>query len=187
MWLIYRHIHSSKAMSCFCKVELYRYCTFFITPIGTGPLGSMLSNEFHLMEEQKHHTLEIVLAVISHVSLLHINRGKTTHVKLQPVFFLQQGVAKFRTFFTVLHEWQSIATTQINHVCSSLSFYSILVFKKLLSTIILFLLRLFMNKNISSSSSPSECYEDNGENYRGTLSITRSGIPCADWSLHINR
>uniref|UniRef100_A0A8C9Y544 Hepatocyte growth factor a n=1 Tax=Sander lucioperca TaxID=283035 RepID=A0A8C9Y544_SANLU len=27
-----------------------------------------------------------------------------------------------------------------------------------------------------------ECYEDNGETYRGTLSITRSGIPCADWS-----
>ncbi|TMS03091.1 Hepatocyte growth factor [Larimichthys crocea] len=32
-----------------------------------------------------------------------------------------------------------------------------------------------------------ECYEDNGESYRGTLSITRSGIPCADWSHHINR
>uniref|UniRef100_A0A673BG26 Hepatocyte growth factor a n=1 Tax=Sphaeramia orbicularis TaxID=375764 RepID=A0A673BG26_9TELE len=31
-----------------------------------------------------------------------------------------------------------------------------------------------------------ECYEDNGETYRGTLSITRSGIPCADWSHHIN-
>ncbi|XP_056281007.1 hepatocyte growth factor a [Pseudoliparis swirei] len=32
-----------------------------------------------------------------------------------------------------------------------------------------------------------ECYEDNGETYRGTSSITRSGIPCADWSHHINR
>ncbi|XP_070848307.1 hepatocyte growth factor-like [Chaetodon trifascialis] len=31
-----------------------------------------------------------------------------------------------------------------------------------------------------------ECYENNGETYRGTLSITRSGIPCADWSHHIN-
>ncbi|XP_047245164.1 hepatocyte growth factor a isoform X2 [Girardinichthys multiradiatus] len=31
-----------------------------------------------------------------------------------------------------------------------------------------------------------ECYEDNGEMYRGTLSTTRSGIPCADWSPHIN-
>ncbi|XP_058479494.1 hepatocyte growth factor a [Solea solea] len=31
-----------------------------------------------------------------------------------------------------------------------------------------------------------ECYEDNGETYRGTLSITRSGIPCANWSRHIN-
>ncbi|XP_061570525.1 hepatocyte growth factor a [Cololabis saira] len=31
-----------------------------------------------------------------------------------------------------------------------------------------------------------ECYEDDGEMYRGTLSITRSGIPCADWSHHIN-
>ncbi|KAF7664240.1 hypothetical protein LDENG_00184000 [Lucifuga dentata] len=31
-----------------------------------------------------------------------------------------------------------------------------------------------------------ECYEDIGETYRGTLSITRSGIPCADWSHHIN-
>ncbi|KAI9533569.1 hypothetical protein NQZ68_021104 [Dissostichus eleginoides] len=30
-----------------------------------------------------------------------------------------------------------------------------------------------------------ECYES-GETYRGTLSITRSGIPCADWSHHIN-
>uniref|UniRef100_A0A3Q1G8B6 Hepatocyte growth factor a n=1 Tax=Acanthochromis polyacanthus TaxID=80966 RepID=A0A3Q1G8B6_9TELE len=30
------------------------------------------------------------------------------------------------------------------------------------------------------------CYEDNGEMYRGTLSTTRSGIPCADWSHHIN-
>uniref|UniRef100_A0A8C3G3I1 Kringle domain-containing protein n=1 Tax=Cyclopterus lumpus TaxID=8103 RepID=A0A8C3G3I1_CYCLU len=37
------------------------------------------------------------------------------------------------------------------------------------------------------SVSSSECYEDNGETYRGTLSITRSGIPCADWSNHINR
>ena len=35
--------------------------------------------------------------------------------------------------------------------------------------------------------SSSECYEGNGEMYRGTLSITRSGIPCADWSHHINR
>ncbi|CAG5927518.1 unnamed protein product [Menidia menidia] len=31
-----------------------------------------------------------------------------------------------------------------------------------------------------------ECYEGNGEMYRGTLSTTRSGIPCADWSHHIN-
>ncbi|KAK2859015.1 hypothetical protein Q5P01_003635 [Channa striata] len=31
-----------------------------------------------------------------------------------------------------------------------------------------------------------ECYEDIGETYRGTLSITRSGIPCADWSHNIN-
>uniref|UniRef100_A0A3Q3JMG9 Hepatocyte growth factor n=1 Tax=Monopterus albus TaxID=43700 RepID=A0A3Q3JMG9_MONAL len=34
--------------------------------------------------------------------------------------------------------------------------------------------------------SSDSCYEDNGETYRGTLSITRSGIPCADWSHHIN-
>uniref|UniRef100_A0A8C8DXZ8 Hepatocyte growth factor a n=1 Tax=Oryzias sinensis TaxID=183150 RepID=A0A8C8DXZ8_9TELE len=32
----------------------------------------------------------------------------------------------------------------------------------------------------------TECYEGSGELYRGTLSKTRSGIPCADWSLHIN-
>ncbi|XP_056878848.1 hepatocyte growth factor a isoform X1 [Takifugu flavidus] len=32
-----------------------------------------------------------------------------------------------------------------------------------------------------------ECYEDSGESYRGSLSTTRSGIPCADWSHHINR
>ncbi|KAM6896809.1 hepatocyte growth factor-like [Lycodopsis pacificus] len=31
-----------------------------------------------------------------------------------------------------------------------------------------------------------ECFEDNGETYRGTLAATRSGIPCADWSHHIN-
>ncbi|XP_067110843.1 hepatocyte growth factor a [Osmerus mordax] len=31
-----------------------------------------------------------------------------------------------------------------------------------------------------------ECYEDNGENYRGNLSKTRSGIPCALWSDHSN-
>nr|XP_057933860.1 hepatocyte growth factor-like [Doryrhamphus excisus] len=32
----------------------------------------------------------------------------------------------------------------------------------------------------------TECYQDNGETYRGALAITRSGIPCADWSRHIN-
>ncbi|XP_037552101.1 hepatocyte growth factor-like [Nematolebias whitei] len=31
-----------------------------------------------------------------------------------------------------------------------------------------------------------ECYEDIGETYWGSLSITRSGIPCANWSHHIN-
>uniref|UniRef100_A0A8C5HD14 Hepatocyte growth factor-like n=1 Tax=Gouania willdenowi TaxID=441366 RepID=A0A8C5HD14_GOUWI len=31
----------------------------------------------------------------------------------------------------------------------------------------------------------TECYEDNGEMYRGSLSISRSGIPCEDWSRHI--
>uniref|UniRef100_A0A672IWE3 Hepatocyte growth factor-like n=1 Tax=Salarias fasciatus TaxID=181472 RepID=A0A672IWE3_SALFA len=37
----------------------------------------------------------------------------------------------------------------------------------------------------AEASQKIECYEDNGEMYRGTLSITRSGIPCADWSHHI--
>ncbi|XP_059895105.1 LOW QUALITY PROTEIN: hepatocyte growth factor-like [Gadus macrocephalus] len=32
----------------------------------------------------------------------------------------------------------------------------------------------------------TECYRDNGEAYQGTLSMTRSGIPCGDWSHHIN-
>ncbi|KAJ3612450.1 hypothetical protein NHX12_020725, partial [Muraenolepis orangiensis] len=32
----------------------------------------------------------------------------------------------------------------------------------------------------------TECYQDNSEGYRGTLSTTRSGIPCGDWSDHIN-
>ncbi|KAM9845606.1 hepatocyte growth factor-like [Aulostomus maculatus] len=32
----------------------------------------------------------------------------------------------------------------------------------------------------------TECYEDSGETYRGTLATTRSGIPCANWSHHIN-
>ncbi|CAL8318428.1 unnamed protein product [Lota lota] len=36
-------------------------------------------------------------------------------------------------------------------------------------------------------SQKTECYEDNGEAYQGTLSMTRSGIPCGDWSHHINR
>ncbi|XP_037317318.2 LOW QUALITY PROTEIN: hepatocyte growth factor a [Pungitius pungitius] len=38
----------------------------------------------------------------------------------------------------------------------------------------------------AEATEKNECYEDNGETYRGTLSITRSGIPCADWSHHIN-
>ncbi|XP_040031192.2 hepatocyte growth factor a isoform X1 [Gasterosteus aculeatus] len=38
----------------------------------------------------------------------------------------------------------------------------------------------------AEATEKNECYEDNGEAYRGTLSITRSGIPCADWSHHIN-
>ncbi|CAL8242496.1 unnamed protein product [Merluccius merluccius] len=33
----------------------------------------------------------------------------------------------------------------------------------------------------------TECYKDNGEAYQGTLSMTRSGIPCGNWSHHINR
>jgi len=32
-----------------------------------------------------------------------------------------------------------------------------------------------------------ECYEDNGESYRGNLSKTRSGIPCGLWSDHTFR
>ncbi|XP_068163054.1 hepatocyte growth factor-like [Antennarius striatus] len=31
-----------------------------------------------------------------------------------------------------------------------------------------------------------ECYENSGDTYRGSLSITRSRIPCAEWSHHIN-
>ncbi|XP_005733531.1 hepatocyte growth factor a isoform X1 [Pundamilia nyererei] len=38
----------------------------------------------------------------------------------------------------------------------------------------------------AEATQKAECYEENGETYRGTLSITRSGIPCADWSHHIN-
>ncbi|XP_041819914.1 hepatocyte growth factor a isoform X1 [Chelmon rostratus] len=38
----------------------------------------------------------------------------------------------------------------------------------------------------AEATQKTECYENNGETYRGTLSITRSGIPCADWSHHIN-
>uniref|UniRef100_A0A8C5FPW7 Hepatocyte growth factor a n=1 Tax=Gadus morhua TaxID=8049 RepID=A0A8C5FPW7_GADMO len=37
------------------------------------------------------------------------------------------------------------------------------------------------------ASQKTECYRDNGEAYQGTLSMTRSGIPCGDWSHHINR
>lgn len=88
MWLLYRPVNSSKDMSCFCKLELHRHVLYYSQR--TGPLGSMLSSEFHFMEEQKHHTLAIGLAVISHVSLLYIYRGKTTHVKLQPVFFISK-------------------------------------------------------------------------------------------------
>lgn len=57
-------------MSCFCKVELHGH--FLYCSHGTRPLGSRLPNEFHFLEEQKHQTLAIVLAVISHVSLLYI-------------------------------------------------------------------------------------------------------------------
>uniref|UniRef100_A0A3Q4GXE5 Hepatocyte growth factor a n=1 Tax=Neolamprologus brichardi TaxID=32507 RepID=A0A3Q4GXE5_NEOBR len=32
----------------------------------------------------------------------------------------------------------------------------------------------------AEATQKAECYEENGETYRGTLSITRSGIPCAD-------
>ncbi|XP_029019568.1 hepatocyte growth factor a isoform X2 [Betta splendens] len=38
----------------------------------------------------------------------------------------------------------------------------------------------------ADATQSTECYEDGGETYRGTLSTTRSGIPCADWSHHIN-
>ncbi|XP_034018825.1 hepatocyte growth factor-like [Thalassophryne amazonica] len=38
----------------------------------------------------------------------------------------------------------------------------------------------------AEATEKTECYQGNGESYRGTLSITRSGIPCADWSEHIN-
>uniref|UniRef100_A0AAV2IXU0 Hepatocyte growth factor n=1 Tax=Knipowitschia caucasica TaxID=637954 RepID=A0AAV2IXU0_KNICA len=38
----------------------------------------------------------------------------------------------------------------------------------------------------AEASPETECYEDTGETYQGTLSITRSGIPCANWSQHIN-
>ncbi|XP_055087883.1 hepatocyte growth factor a isoform X2 [Periophthalmus magnuspinnatus] len=38
----------------------------------------------------------------------------------------------------------------------------------------------------AEASQETECYEDTGETYQGTLSITRSGIPCANWSQHIN-
>ncbi|KAM8884118.1 hepatocyte growth factor-like isoform 1-T1 [Synchiropus picturatus] len=31
-----------------------------------------------------------------------------------------------------------------------------------------------------------ECYEGAGEQYRGRLAVTRSWIPCANWSTHIN-
>lgn len=43
----------------------------------TGPLGCVLPNEFPFMEEQKHQSLAIVLAVISHVSLLYISEDHT--------------------------------------------------------------------------------------------------------------
>ncbi|XP_051974685.1 hepatocyte growth factor-like [Xyrauchen texanus] len=39
----------------------------------------------------------------------------------------------------------------------------------------------------SVSSDSTECYEDNGESYRGNLSKTRSGIPCGLWSDHTFR
>ncbi|KTG41427.1 hypothetical protein cypCar_00004744 [Cyprinus carpio] len=39
----------------------------------------------------------------------------------------------------------------------------------------------------SESSDSTECYEDNGESYRGNLSKTRSGIPCGLWSDHTFR
>ncbi|XP_075886240.1 hepatocyte growth factor a [Nelusetta ayraudi] len=37
----------------------------------------------------------------------------------------------------------------------------------------------------AESTQKIECYEEDGKTYQGTLSITRSGIPCADWSHHI--
>ncbi|RXN17807.1 hepatocyte growth factor-like protein [Labeo rohita] len=39
----------------------------------------------------------------------------------------------------------------------------------------------------SERSDSTECYEDNGESYRGNLSKTRSGIPCGLWSDHTFR
>ncbi|KAK7130138.1 hypothetical protein R3I93_019693 [Phoxinus phoxinus] len=39
----------------------------------------------------------------------------------------------------------------------------------------------------AESSDSTECYEDNGESYRGNLSKTRSGIPCGLWSDHTFR
>ncbi|KAG9280633.1 hepatocyte growth factor-like isoform X1 [Astyanax mexicanus] len=36
----------------------------------------------------------------------------------------------------------------------------------------------------SETQEKPECYEDNGESYRGNVSKTRSGIPCGLWSDH---
>ncbi|XP_048865389.1 hepatocyte growth factor-like [Brienomyrus brachyistius] len=37
------------------------------------------------------------------------------------------------------------------------------------------------------SAATDDCYEDNGENYRGHLAKTRSGIPCGQWEDHRER
>ncbi|CAB1346166.1 unnamed protein product, partial [Coregonus sp. 'balchen'] len=39
----------------------------------------------------------------------------------------------------------------------------------------------------TESIDTEDCYEDNGGNYTGNLSKTRSGIPCALWENHSNR
>lgn len=186
--------------------------TFFIAPVGLGHLAACW--QMNSISWKNKNTRLWQSCLLSFPMFLCFHRTKTTHVKLQPIcqliqplfwFCLGTDVMRFRfsikfenhcldrapwhwmypprrgaktsfNLILLLHQWKSLATTQI--VYAVFEYWVHLLGEHQ---------TVYQKEKITLSSSASECYEDHGETYRGTLSITRSGIPCANWSLHINR
>lgn len=77
---------------------------------GPGPLGSVLPNEFHFMKEQKHQSLAITFAVISHVPLLYISEDHTCQKTASQLVTMTPLVILFKTrhskFYMFLYIWE---------------------------------------------------------------------------------